>query len=117
MKDDTPLDILSNIIYKFQYSSCNATYVSKTDRYFHVRKNEHLSTSYRTESNITIGSRSAVIEHLLCHNHLEERNNFSVLHKCYNSIDTTIIESLIISKLKPCLNNGTSIALNIFNNP
>ena len=28
-------------------------------------------------------------------------------------MDTSIIESSLISKLKPCLNNGTSIALNI----
>ena len=30
-------------------------------------------------------------------------------------INTSTIESLLISKLKLCLSNGTSIALNIFN--
>ena len=60
-------------------------------------------------------TRSAVMEHLLSHNHTADHTNFSVLYKCNSSIDTSIIESLLISKLKPCLNNGTSIALNIFN--
>ena len=116
VKDVTPVDILSNIIYKFQGSGCNAIYVGKTDRHFYVRKNEHLGTSYRTGSNITIGLRSAVMEHLLNHDHPADHDNFSVLYKYNNSIDTSIIESLLISKLKPCLNNGTSITLNIFNN-
>ena len=65
----TPVDILSNIIYKFQCNSCNAIYVGKTDRHFYVKKNEHLDTSYRTGCNITIGPRSEVMEHLLSHNH------------------------------------------------
>ena len=116
VKDATPVDILSNIIYKFQCSSCNAIYVGKTDRHFYVRKNENLGTSYRTGSNITIGPRSTIMEHLVSYNHTADQNNFSVLYKCNNSIDTGIIESLLISKLKPCLNSGTSLALNIFNN-
>ena len=56
------------------------------------------------------------MEHLVSNNHTADQNNFSVLFKCNNSIDTGIIESLLISKLKPCLNSGTSLALNIFNN-
>ena len=115
VKNVTPVDILSNIIYKFQCSNCNAMYAGKTDRHFYVKKNEHLGTSYRTGCNITIGPRSAVMEHLLSHNHIADHDNFSVLYKCNKSIDTSIIEPLLISKLKPCFNNGTSIALNIFN--
>ena len=91
VKDVTPVDILSNIIYKFKCSSCNAIYVGKTDRHFYVRKNEHLSTSYRTSCNITIGPRSTVMEHLLSHNHTADHANFSVLYKCNKSIDTSII--------------------------
>ena len=34
VKDVTPVDILSNIIYKFKCSSWNAIYVGKTDRHF-----------------------------------------------------------------------------------
>ena len=116
VKDAIPVDILSNIIYKFQCSSCNAIYVGKTDRHFYVRQNEHLGTSYRTGSNITIGPRSTIMEHLVSNNHTADQNNFTVLYKCNNSIDTGIIESLLISKLKPCFNSGTSLALNIFNN-
>ena len=55
------------------------------------------------------------MEYLLSHNHTTDQDNFLALLKCNRSIDTSIIESLLISKLKPCLNNGTSIALNIFN--
>ena len=109
----TPVDILLKIIYKFQCSSCNSLYVGKTNRHFYVRKNEYLGT--RTSCNITIGPRSAVMEHLLSDTHTADQANFSVLNKCNKSVDTSIIESLLISKLKPCLNNGTSIASNIFN--
>ena len=82
------------MIYKFQCSSCNAIYVGKTDQHFYVRKNVRLGTSYRTGSNITIGPRSAVMEHLLNHNHSADHDNFSVLYKFNNSIDTSIIEPL-----------------------
>ena len=44
----------------------------------------------------------AVMEHLMNHNHPANHDNFSVLYKCNNSIDTSIIESLLIFKLKPC---------------
>ena len=65
IKDVTPVDIFSNIIYKFQCSSCNAIYVGKTARHFYGRKNEHQGITYRTGCNITVGPRSAVMEHLL----------------------------------------------------
>ena len=55
------------------------------------------------------------MEHLLSRNHTADQANFSVLYKFNKSIDTSIIESLLISKLKTCLNNGISIALNTFN--
>ena len=48
------------------------------------------------------------MEHLLSHKHAADQANFSVLYKCNKSIDTSIIESLLIFKLKPCLNNGSS---------
>ena len=38
VKDVTPVDILSNIIYKFQCSSCKAIYVDKTDRHFMLER-------------------------------------------------------------------------------
>ena len=88
----TPVDILLDIINKFQCSSCSAIYVGKTYRYFYVRKNEHLHTSYRTGSNITNGPHSAVMVHLLNHNHLADHNNFSALYKCNNSTETSIFE-------------------------
>ena len=64
---------------------------------------------------LLFGSRSAVMEQLLSHNHTADQANFSVLYKFNKSIDTSIIESLLISKLKTFLNNGISIALNTFN--
>ena len=69
-------------------------YVGKTDRHFNVRKNKHLGTSYRTGCNITFGPCSAMVEHLLSHNHYADQANFSVLYKCNKSIDNSIIKSL-----------------------
>ena len=82
VKDVTPGDILLNIIYKFQCSSCNAIYVGKTDRNFYVRKNEHLGTSYRTGSNISIGPRSAMMERLLNRNHNHIKLNDVIYYAC-----------------------------------
>ena len=46
---DTVADTLrSSLIYKFQCSRCNSTYVGKTTRHLGTRISEHLGVSYRT---------------------------------------------------------------------
>ena len=42
----------SLLCYRFQCSSCNATYYGKTKRYFKVCVSEHMGVSVRTGKNI-----------------------------------------------------------------
>ena len=50
----------SLLCYKFQCSSCNATYYGKTKRHFKVRVSEHMGVSARTGKNIKSTKNSAV---------------------------------------------------------
>ena len=40
-KDQTPVDILSNIVYLFKCSLCEATYVGEPTRHLHTRVTDH----------------------------------------------------------------------------
>ena len=53
----------------------------------HIGQNIHIKLTFRTGCIITIGPRSAVIEHLLSHNHTADHANFSVLYKCNKSMN------------------------------
>ena len=40
-KDETPVYILSNIVYIFKCSQCQATYMGETTRHLHTRVADH----------------------------------------------------------------------------
>ena len=52
-KDKISKEMRSLLCYKFQCSSCNATYYGKTKRLFKVRVSKHMGVSARTGKNIT----------------------------------------------------------------
>ena len=68
-KDKTPSFLRSDIAYKFQCGSCNATYHGRTKLHFKVRMCEHLEISALTGKRVKGDEDSAVKEHLLFCNH------------------------------------------------
>ena len=63
IKDPIPVSLQSNIIYKWQCRSCDATYVGRTIRSAWMRWFEHLGRSFRTGNHLTRPSYSAIREH------------------------------------------------------
>ena len=49
-KDQTPVDLLTNVVYLFKCSKCEATYVGEITRCLHTRIDFHKSVSFRTHS-------------------------------------------------------------------
>ena len=76
---------------------------------------EHLGVSVRTGKPLQTPNHSAIMEHHCNTNHRISTNQFEILSKCPNNLyDLRTIESLYITKLKPNLNSGLPIDLEIF---
>ena len=97
----------SLLCYKFQCSSCNATYYGKTKRHFKVRVSEHMGVSARTGKNIKSTKNSAVRDHMLVCNNIVSFEDFSVLVYGTNHFTIKLQESLLIHGDGPQLNKTT----------
>ena len=93
-KDKISKEMRSLLCYKFQCSSCNATYYGKTKRHFKVRVSEHMGVSARTGKNIKCTKISAVLNHMLVCNNIVSFENFSVLANGTNDFRIKLRESL-----------------------
>ena len=105
-KDSIPSNIRSLVVYKFSCSSCNATYIGKTERHHKVRMCEHLGISYKTGKPMKYNpnSTTAVKEHLRESGHINNFDNFEILSFAKNDFECLIKESALIRKFKPKLN-------------
>ena len=92
------------LCYKFQCSSCNTTYYSKTKRHFKFHVSEHMGVSARTGKNIKSTKNSAVRDHMLVCNNIVSFEDFSVLANGTNDFRIKLQESLLIHRDGPQLN-------------
>ena len=105
-KDITPVHLQSLVLYKFLCGSCNATYIGKTKRHCKIRMCEHLGTSYKTGKELKWNEANSTVvrNHLKNERHNGDFNNFKIVGFARNDFELLIKESLLINKLKPCLN-------------
>ena len=105
-KDSIPSHIRSLVVYKFSCSSCNATYIGKTERHHKVRMCEHLGISYKTEKPMKFhpNSTTAVKDHLRESGHINHFENFEILSFGQNNFECLIKESALIKSFQPNLN-------------
>ena len=68
-KDKIPAYLKSGVVYKFECSSCNATYIGKTKRHLKTQYCEHLAISGLTGKRVATPKASHIRDHLnSCHN-------------------------------------------------
>ena len=106
-KDQIPLMMSSNIIYKYSCSQCQSTYIGETQRHLISRSCEHKGISPRTSMPFSNPPFSNIREHALSFDHPIKVDNFSVLARC-PSHDLRLLESIFIHKFSPNLNNQAS---------
>ena len=107
-KDKVPDLMCSDIIYKYNCSSCNAGYIGSSIRTLHQRVSEHRGVSFRTNKFISNPSHSEIRNHALQADHVLKVENFSILDTVRNRNNLRILESLYIFKMKPSLNSYDS---------
>ena len=110
-KDKISKEMRSLLCYKFQCSSCNATYYGKTKRHFKVRVSEHMGVSARTGKNIKSTKNSAVRDHMLVCNNIVSFEDFSVLVNGTSDFRIKLQESLLIHRGGLQLNKTSDSAL------
>ena len=109
-KDQIPLMMSSNIIYKYSCSQCQSTYrpIGETQRRHLIsRICEHKGISPRTSMPFSNPPFSNIREHALSFDHPIKVDNFSVLARC-PSHDLRLLDSIFIHKFSPNLNNQAS---------
>ena len=115
LKSQTPLSLISRIVYKFTcLHDASTFYIGKTHRHFGVRVSEHLDLEK---------GNTAVTGHVRSCNFCQLGNldisNFEILSKCQSKFDCKIKEAIFIKKCNPLINkqlhnSGSSFLLNIF---
>ena len=107
-KDRIPKCLKSCVVYKFQCSSCHATYYGQTKRHLHTRTCEHIGISSLTGRPVKVPDEkhTAVYRHVLSSGHTASLEDFDVLASSPYEFHLRILESLLISKDKPLLNNN-----------
>ena len=114
-KDSLPIMSRSSVVYLFLCPHCGDRYVGSTSRTLFVRTSEHEGRSHRTGALLACPPHSAVRDHSehTCHSRVN-KNDFSIIASASNPVSLRIIESLIIHKTKPQLNDyNSAFPLNI----
>jgi len=110
IKDLTPRNLQSHVVYEVKCAECNARYIGKTIRHIETRLNEH-----KKSSGLLSQSKSHIAEHASITGHHIDYDGFKVLGRANTDYVLTLKESLLIKKFSPSLNqNQTSVPLNLF---
>lgn len=104
VKDKFPIELASNVVYKYNCNCCDAIYIGKTDRHFGIRQGEHIGLSLRTGKSIKPITESAIFQHYKQTGHQMSTNNFRIIDRGTDYFSTRIKESLHIVLSKPNLN-------------
>jgi hypothetical protein len=107
IKDLTPLDLRSSIIYNFTCTSCQASYIGQTSRHFRHRIAEHMGVSHLTWKEVKNKVHSNIREHVThCPNSSCSPQNFKIIATGTSEQELLIKERLLIAKYKPVLNGN-----------
>ena len=101
IKDSTPKDCMSCLVYKYTCESCNAFYIGKTEQHLRSRISQHMGVSDRTGASLSTPVHSDIRDHCLKHKQKINCDNFTVLDRTFFSSELCTLESLYQKSLKP----------------
>jgi hypothetical protein len=108
IKDLTPTELRSSIVYRYTCTSCQASYIGQTARHFRHRIAEHMGVSHLTWKEVKIKVHSNIREHVnCCPNSSCTPQNFKIIATGGTEQELLIKERLLITKEKPLLNGNT----------
>ena len=107
IKDSTPKDCMSCLVYKYTCESCNAFYIGKTEQHLKSRISQHQGISDRTGSSLSSPVNSDIRDHCLKHKREVNYDNFTVIDRTFLKSELCTLESLYQKALKPTIGTHT----------
>ena len=108
IKDVTPLELRSRVIYEFTCTGCHSSYIGQTSRHLRHRIAEHAGVSHLTGKIMKSQSHSSIRDHsLLCNGCNYAAQNFKILSTGNSDLELLIKERLLITQRKPALNGNS----------
>ena len=101
-KDVVPVNVQSNVVYKYTCPRCFEAYVGESSRHFKTRICEHKGVSPRTGLPIK-KPKSNIYAHYELTGHEIAESSFEILYSNSNC-NLKLIESIFIHNLSPSLN-------------
>jgi hypothetical protein len=108
LKDATPLEMRSGVVYEYTCGTCHCTYVGQTTRHLRHRIAEHAGVSHLTYKPVKNVVHSSIRDHLIhCREGECSLHNFKIVASSSSEFELLIKEKLFIDNKKPSLNGNT----------
>jgi len=105
IKDPTPFDLRSGLVYEYTCGTCHCTYVGQTTRHLRHRIAEHAGVSHLTGRPVKNLVHSSIRDHLIqCQGGECSSRNFKIIATGRCEKELLIREKLLINDKKPSLN-------------
>jgi len=105
LKDSTPFDLQSCVVYKYTCAGCHASYIGQTTRHLRHRYAEHKGVSHLTFKVVKSLVHSSIRDHCLqCNSATCKLEDFTVLARGGSDLELLVKERLLIAREKPVLN-------------
>ena len=104
-----------DIVYSYTCRCCGASYLGQTRRHLHTSILEHMEVLPLTGKKRAIHSLSSVLAYPHRTGHSISPNDFTTVSSCRSNSNFELLrESLLVSMLKPPLNENISSILSLF---
>jgi hypothetical protein len=105
LKDTTPLEMRSRVVYEYTCAVCQSSYIGQTSRHIRHRIAEHKGVSHLTGRIMKAQSHSSIRDHCLqCAAADCSLHNFKILATGTTDLELLVKERLLINKRQPALN-------------
>ena len=99
-------NLCSNVVYKFSWGRCNATYYGETCQHLNIRVGEHSGISPLTGKMSKAKTTTAIKDHMLLCDHVVSLEDFKILASSNSEFHRKFKESLLIVSDKLELNRN-----------
>lgn len=108
IKDKTPFELRSHVVYQYTCSGCHSSYIGQTSRHLRQRIAEHAGVSHITGNIMKSQIHSSIREHCKhCIGSTCASSEFKILTRGSSELELLVKESLLIKNSRPPLNGNT----------
>ena len=107
VKDITPFEMRSCVVYEYTCAECQSSYIGQTSRHIRHRIAEHRGVSHLTGNVMKAQVHSSIRDHcLVCTDADCSPRNFKILSTASTELELLIKERILIDRRKPALNGN-----------